>query len=153
MLFLHGNPSLQLTDCRWKELTSGEKSVSSPHPTPPALVVCLSVHLAPFLAFEQQTTDLAFNSSFWLLPWGLLHFHAIWLPGAFPSSASSHDNFLRRLQGAHCSWVAGSERGIWGDVSSSYQNYLFQRSSLFLPCSALPANLHLFLLEQKHASE
>ena len=104
------------------------------------------------MAFEQQATDLTFNNSFLAPTVGLLHFHNIWLPGGFLSSASSHDNLLRWLQGAYRSWIAGSERGIWRDVSSNYQNYLFQLSSLFLPCSALAANLHFFLVEQKHAS-
>ena len=121
-----------------------------PHPTRsgclPFCPSCL------FYGFWAASTDLTFNNSFLAPTVWLLHFHDIWLPGGFLSSASSHDNLLRWLQGAHCSWVAGSERGIWGDVSSSYRNYLFQRSSLFLPCSTLAANLHFFLVEQKHAS-
>lgn len=130
-----------------------ERNLCPPLPPPHLLWLFAFLSILPlfWLLSSKQLTSLI-TTVFWLLPWGLLHLHAIWLPGAFRSSASSHDNLLRRLQGAHCSWVAGSERGIWGDVSSSYQNYLFQRSSLFVPCSALPANLDLFLLEQKHAS-
>ena len=141
-----------LTDCHWKEATSGQKSLSSPPPTPLALVAFLSAHPASSLAFEQQATDLTFNNSFLAPTVGLLHLHDIWLSGGFPSSDASHDNLRRWLQGAHCSWLASSETGIWGDVSSSYQNYLFQRSSLFLLCSTLAANLHFFLVEQKRAS-
>lgn len=122
----------------------------SPHPTRsgcfPFCPSCL------FFGFWATNNRPHFYNSSLAPTVGLLHLHDIWLSGGFPSSDSSHHNLPRWLQGAHCSWLAGSETGIWGDVSSSYQNNLFQRSSLFLPCSTLGANLHFFLVEQKRAS-
>ena len=122
----------------------------SPHPTRfgcfPFCPSCL------FFGFWATNNRPHFYNSSLAPTVGLLHLHDIWLSGGFPSSDSSHHNLPRRLQGAHCSWLAGSETGIWGDVSSSYQNNLFQRSSLFLPCSTLGANLHFYLVEQKRAS-
>ena len=122
----------------------------SPHPTRsgcfPFCPSCL------FFGFWATNNRPHFYNSSLAPTVGLLHLHDIWLSGGFPSSDSSHHNLPRRLQGAHCSWLAGSETGIWGDVSSSYQNNLFQRSSLFLSCSTLGANLHFYLVEQKRAS-
>lgn len=122
-------PPLQLTDCCQKELTSGESLCPSlPPPLLWLLPFCPSC--SPFWLLSSKQLNLAYNNSFLAPPrGGLLHLHAIWLPGAFRSSASSHDNLLRQF--ARSPLLLGSWlwRGIWGDVSSSYQNYLFQRSS------------------------
>ena len=76
--------------------------------------------------------------------------HDIWLPGVFLNRATGHDKSLGWLWWASCSWLAVPERGIWGDIPSSCWNHLFWRSSLFLPCPALAANLRFSLVERKH---
>ena len=48
--------------------------------------------------------------------------------------------------------LALPREGFGGDIPSSCWNHLFQGSSLFLPCSALAANLHFSLVERKDAS-
>ena len=75
----------------------------------------------------------------------------IWLPEFSPSKAATvmmwQEGFKEPLLMA--SWP---REEVWRDVHSSCRYHLFWGSSLFLPCSALSANLSFSLVEWKDAS-
>ena len=145
-------------------MVSGGKSAfrhEFPHPTPPHPArlpasemkqTFLSTNLASLLALARQAAGPTFADSFWLPTRGCctLAISGFW---GLPSRAAA---MTTRRGGCEeepdCPWLAGPERGIWGDVPSSCRNRLFRGSSLFLPCLALAANVRFSLVERKHAS-
>ena len=100
-----------------------------------SLLLLSSEHLDPLLLTDFDATRLSSRNTCLL--------------GVFPEGSRHHEDTPGRLQGAiaHGSQVRG---GDLGDIPTSCQNHLFQGSSLFLPCSALAANMRFLGGTERH---